>query len=85
MKKMAKYGRGLGREIYEAIIRGDIQQPFNVDDCRQYSLTRGWNVPESYLSVVLANSEVNREHSETYKNYFIRITKGRYHTNPNRP
>ena len=82
---MAKYGRGLGREIYEAVRRGIIPQPFRVTDCREYILSRGWDVPETYLRVVLSNSEVHREHSETYKNYFIRVDRGLYRINPKLP
>ena len=79
---MSKYGRGLGKEIYLAVKNGKISQPFNVADCRKYALSKGWDVPESYLRVVLANSEVNRDHSETYKNYFIRVSRGLYKINP---
>lgn len=79
---MAKYGRGLGREIYEAAKRGSIHQPFNVADGREYARSRGWTIPETYIRVVLSNSEVHRGHSDTYKNYFIRIEKGQYIINP---
>ena len=78
---MPKYGRGLGREIFEAVKRGDISQPFNVSDCRTFALSKNWNVPESYLRVALANSEVDRDHSETYKNYFVRVSNGMYEIN----
>ena len=82
---MAKYGRGLGREIYEAARRRSIQQPFNVAACRRYARSRDWDVRETYIRVVLSNSEVNREHSETYKNYFHRVAKGLYKINPDLP
>lgn len=78
---MSKYGRGLGREIFEAVKNGEITQPFNVSDCRQFALSKGWDVPESYLRVALANSEVHRDHSETYKNYFVRVSEGMYNIN----
>ena len=79
---MSKYGRGLGREIYEAAKQGIINQPFNVSECRQYAQSRGWFPKEKYMRVVLANSEANRDHSETYKNYFIRVDEGLYKMNP---
>jgi len=79
---MLKYGRGLGREIFEAARRGKIRQPFNVDDCRQFSFSKGWSVPEKYIRVVLANSERNRDHSDNYKDYFIRVSEGQYRINP---
>jgi len=82
---VAKYGRGLGREIYEAVRRGIIPQPFRVADCHKYILSRGWKVPKTYLRVVLSNSEVHRGHSETYKNYFIRVDRGLYRINPKLP
>ena len=75
---MPKYGKGLGREIYEAVKRGEITQPFNVADCRRFTVKKGWEIPEKYLRVALANSEVNRDHSETYKNYFVRVSEGMY-------
>jgi len=62
---MPKYGKGLGQEIFEAAKSGVILQPFNVEACRKYALSKGWDVPNSYLRVVLANSEVDRTHSET--------------------
>ncbi len=83
MIDVSKYGKGLGREIYIAAQSGEIKQPFNVADCRKYAKRREWDVRESYLRVVLANSEVNRDHSETYKNYFIRVSRGLYKINPN--
>ena len=78
---MPKYGRGLGREIYEAVKKGEIIQPFNVSDCRNFTLSKEWDVPESYLRVALANSEVDRDHSDTYKNYFVRVSEGMYEIN----
>lgn len=84
MFEISKYGRGLGKEIYFAALGGEIKQPFNVNDCRKYAKDRGWNVPKSYFRVVLSNSEVNRNHSKTYKNYFIRVSRGLYKIiNPN--
>jgi len=80
---ISKYGEGLGREIYLAAQNGEIQQPFNVADCQKYAQKRGWDVRENYLRVFLANSELNREHSETYKNYFIGVSRGLYRINPN--
>jgi len=78
---MSKYGRGLGREIYEAVKKGIIKQPFNIADCRKFISSKGWNVPESYLRVLLSNSEVHRGHSGTYKNYFVRVSNGLYDIN----
>ena len=78
---MSKYGRGLGREIFEAVKTGKIVEPFNVSKCRVFALSKGWDVPETYLRVALANSKVDRDHSETYKNYFIRVSEGMYKIN----
>ncbi len=74
----SKYGRGLGREIFEAAKTGILFQPFDVADCREFARSCGWNPPENYIQVVLANSEVNRSHSETYFNYFVRVGEGKY-------
>jgi len=79
--KMPKYGKGLGKEIYNAVLKGDISEPFTVNDCRKYTRTRGWDIPETYLRVLLANSEKNRTHSSTYKSYFSRVSEGKYQTN----
>jgi hypothetical protein len=69
---MPKYGRGLGKEIFFAAMDGRITQPL------EFSKSKGWDVPENYIKVVLANSEVDRKHSPTYKNYFIRVSEGKY-------
>lgn len=78
---MRKYGKGLGKEIYLAVLNGDISEPFTVEDCRKYTMIRGWTIPENYLRVFLANSEKNRYHSSTYKSYFIRVSEGQYALN----
>jgi len=80
--RMVRYGQGLGREIYKAAKLGIIKQPFEVKDCRQFSLSKNWDVPESYIRVVLSNSEVDRNHSKTCKNYFRRVAEGSYRINP---
>ncbi len=79
---MSKYGRGLGKELFLAVIEGRMSQPFSVEDCRKYAKSRGWDVPENYLRVALANSEVKRGHSPTYKDYFVRVSEGKYIINP---
>jgi len=33
---------------------------------------------QNYTGVVLSNSEVNRDHSPTYKNFTIRVGRGEY-------
>ncbi len=80
---MVKYGRGLGREIYIAARDGEIDEPFSVADCRNHAKSRGWDVPETYMMVCLANGEANRDHSPTYKDFFVRVGDGMYKTNPN--
>jgi len=79
---MSKYGRGLGKEIYMAVNSGEISQPITVSKCREFALSKGWEVPESYLRVVLTNSERRRTHSDTYKDYFVRVSRGKYTINP---
>lgn len=78
---MPKYGKGLGKEIYIGAKNGEILQPFTVNDCRDFAISKGWDVPESYLKVVLANSEKDRDHSDTYKDYFMRVSEGKYRIN----
>lgn len=79
----ARYGCGLGREIFEAAKAGFLSQPFDVKACRDYTRTRGWDIPETFMRVFLPNSAVCSTHSPTYRKYFIRVNKGQYKINPN--
>jgi len=77
--KMAKFGRGLNREIVSAINSGSISEPFSVQDVRRLIKERCWNPPpaEQYIVVTLANAASN-SHSSTYKKYFRSIGEGHY-------
>jgi hypothetical protein len=79
---MPKYGRGLNREIVGAVNKGIIFEPFRTSDIRQFTASKGWSVPETYINVTLANASSD-EHSETYKKFFIRIDDGIYKVKPN--
>jgi len=74
---MPKYGRGLNREIVGAVNQGIIIEPFSVADIRQFAKECGWDVPENYLIVSLANAS-SKDHSFTYKKYFQSLGNGRY-------
>ena len=67
---MAKYGRGLAREILGGVNRNEIPRPFNLDHVRSFLAARDWRPPSSYVNVVLANS-TSPMHSHTYKKYFV--------------
>lgn len=75
--KRAKYGRGLNREIVAAVNSGTISEPFSIDDVRNLIADRGWEVPETYLRVCLANGASN-QHSLTYQKYFVSMGQGKY-------
>jgi len=74
---MAKYGRGLNREIVGAVNQGIIIEPFSVADIRHFAQNRGWDIPENYLIVSLANAS-SQDHSFTYKKYFQSLGNGQY-------
>jgi hypothetical protein len=78
---MAKYGRGLNREIVGAVNNGVISEPFGIPEIRQFTTSRGWDVPETYVNVTLANAS-SEEHSITYKKYFYATGNGAYRLRP---
>jgi hypothetical protein len=76
---MAKYGRGLNRELVAAINAGIIAEPFNVADVRRLINLKRWHPepPDSYVNVALANAS-SETHSPTFLKYFVKIGKGLY-------
>jgi hypothetical protein len=74
---MPKYGRGLNREIAIAVRERRITEPFSAADVRRYVQSRGWVVPDTYITVCLANG-ASEMHSNTYKKYFKPIGEGMY-------
>lgn len=74
---MAKYGKGLNREIYEAVISGTIPRKFKVEHIKLFAQSKNWNIPDNYLSVCLSNGASN-SHSPNFKKYFEAIGNGYY-------
>ncbi len=74
---MPRYGRGLNREIVSAVNEGIIREPFSVADVKAFTQSRGWDVPDTYLNVCLANA-ASDQHSATYKKYFLSLGNGKY-------
>lgn len=75
---MAKHGeRGLGYEIVQAVIRGEIAEPITVNKVKQYCKRNGINASENHMRVILSNASDNT-HSPTYKKYFERVGRGEY-------
>lgn len=76
---MAKYGRGLNREIVSAVNSGLIKEPFSTKDIRVLVAKKKWDPgpTENHINVTLANASSNN-HSFTYKKYFISIGNGFY-------
>lgn len=74
---MARYGRGLNREIVGAVNQGIIDEPFSVVDIRHFAQKCGRNIPENYLIVSLANAS-SQDHRFTHKKYFQSLGNGQY-------
>ena len=74
---MPKYGRGLNREIVGAVNRGVLAEPLTTEKIRTFALSMGWNIPESYILVALANG-TSSEHSLSYQKYFDALGDGKY-------
>ena len=76
---MPKYGRGLNREVVAAVNRGFITEPFSVKDVRLLIKDKQWKPepPEEYVVVTLANG-ASKNHSFTYKKYFMSAGEGLY-------
>lgn len=77
MVVLAKYGRGLNKEIYLAVKSGEINEPFGIEEVKELVNRKGWNVPDSYINVCLANGS-SKNHSLTYKKYFKSTGEGKY-------
>jgi hypothetical protein len=74
---VAKYGRGLGIEFAEAVRTGRVKEPFGIRDVRAFANSRGWNPPDTYINVLLANSSAET-HSPTYRKLFVSLGEGMY-------
>jgi hypothetical protein len=74
---MAKYGRGLNREVVSAVNMGIIYEPFSIAQIKEYLASKGWEIPDTYINVCLANGS-SKNHSHTYKKYFISVGNGKY-------
>jgi len=80
---MAKYGRGLNREIVAAVNGGLITEPFSTKDIRNLIKVKKWKPEptENHINVTLANG-ASEEHSPTYKKYFSSTGDGQYRLRP---
>jgi hypothetical protein len=76
---MAKYGRGLNRELVAAVNSGIVSEPFTVSDVRKVIREKGWKPepPEEYVVVALSNG-ASEDHSYTYKKYFRSLARVSY-------
>jgi len=81
--EMAKYGRGLNREIVAAVNEGTISEPFSTSDIRKLIKLKNWKPEptENHINVTLANA-TSEEHSLTYKKYFLSVGDGQYKLKP---
>ena len=74
---MAKYGRGLNREIVGAVNQGIIDEPFSGTDIRHFAQKCGWNIPKKTLIGSLAKAS-SQDHNLTLKKYFQSLGNGQY-------
>lgn len=74
---MAKFGRGLNREIVAAVNRGELREPLTVNSVRRLAELRGYKPTESHIMVALANA-ASDSHSPTYRKYFRSLGRGQY-------
>lgn len=80
---MAKYGRGLNREIVAAVNEGIIPEPFSTKEIRGLIERKKWKPEptEKHINVTLANA-TSEEHSLSYKKYFLNVGEGLYQVKP---
>jgi hypothetical protein len=74
---MAKYGRGLNREIVGAVNQGVMEEPFSVVQIRELIALRNWDITEGYITVCLANGS-SITHSPNYIKYFVSLGNAQY-------
>jgi len=80
---VAKYGRGINRELVAAVNSGIVTEPFTIANVQKVIRQNGWNPepPENYVLVALSNG-ASEYHSHTYKKYFRSLGDGRYMRRP---
>ncbi|OGP75211.1 MAG: hypothetical protein A2V86_03175 [Deltaproteobacteria bacterium RBG_16_49_23] len=80
---MAKYGRGLNREVVAAVNAALITEPFSTKDIRKLIKIKNWKPEptENHINVTLANGASDK-HSVTYKKYFLSVGGGQYEVKP---
>ena len=74
---MAKYGDGFGIEFVRAVKQGLIKEPFTTQDVKWFAQYKGWDIPDHYVNVLLANGS-SPNHSLNYKKYFEAQHDGEY-------
>jgi hypothetical protein len=76
---MAKFGKGLNREVVAEVHAGIIKEPFSVADVKKMIARKGWNPPptEKYVNSSLADG-ASKNHSQTYGKYFKPEGDGKY-------
>jgi len=78
---MAKYGKGLNKEIVDAINRGEIQNPFGIQDVILFTKNRGWNISLRHIGASLSNG-CGRDCNGSRIKYFERFYHGAYRLDP---
>ena len=74
---MAKYGRGLNRELVAAVNSGELAEPLTSADVQDFVRRLGWIVSQGVVNVTLANA-ASETHSHTFRTYFEPLGGGRY-------
>lgn len=76
---MAKFGRGLNREVVAEVNAGNIKEPFRIDDVKKMIQRKAWHPEptEKYVNSCLADAASNN-YSKTYGKYFESAGIGLY-------
>ena len=73
----SRYGEGLGKEIIKAINNGELIEPISTQMIKQFCKSKGWDVPDNYTNVYLANSS-SEHHSKNFKKCFYNVGENQY-------
>lgn len=78
---MAKYGKGLNKEIVDAINKGEIQKSFGIQDVIVFTKKRGWNISLRHIGASLSNG-CGRDYNGALIKYFEHFYHGAYRLDP---
>ncbi len=74
---MAKFGRGVNREVVAAVNTGELREPLTVHSVRYLVAKRGWTPSPELVLAALENASSD-DHNLSYTKYFRAVGRGRY-------